>query len=136
MKRAIGIIMAAGMAAMAVTGCGSGSQTQATTAQTTAAGGETTSGETSAPAENKEAQVITFWYNNTGDEAAVYEKAISEYNASQSNYKVEGLSVTDAQKVIVAMSSNESPDVIKDRGAVSEEWLAGKSAAICRQGIL
>ncbi len=113
MKRAIGIIMAAGMAAMAVTGCGSGSQTQSTTAQTTAAGGETTSGETSAPAENKEAQVITFWYNNTGDEAAVYEKAISEYNASQSNYKVEGLSVTDAQKVIVAMSSNESPDVIK-----------------------
>lgn len=113
MKRAIRIIMAAGMAALAVTGCGSSSQSQATTAQTTAAGGETTSGETSAPAENKEAQVITFWYNNTGDEAAVYEKAISEYNASQSNYKVEGLSVTDAQKVIVAMSSNESPDVIK-----------------------
>ncbi|MDR1550696.1 MAG: ABC transporter substrate-binding protein [Hungatella sp.] len=113
MKRAIGIIMAAGMAAMAVTGCGSSSQAQATAVQTTAAGGETTVGETSAPAENKEAQVITFWYNNTGDEAAVYEKAISEYNASQSNYKVEGLSVTDAQKVIVAMSSNESPDVIK-----------------------
>lgn len=113
MKRAIGIIMAAGMAALAVTGCGSSSKEQATNAQTTAAGGETTSGETSAPAENKEAQVITFWYNNTGDEAAVYEKAISEYNASQSNYKVEGLSVTDAQKVIVAMSSNESPDVIK-----------------------
>ncbi len=113
MKRAIRIIMAAGMAALAVTGCGSSSSTQATTAQTTAASGETTSGETSAPAENKEAQVITFWYNNTGDEAAVYEKAISEYNASQSNYKVEGLSVTDAQKVIVAMSSNESPDVIK-----------------------
>ncbi len=113
MKRAISIIMAAGMAALAVTGCGSSSQAQATTTQTTAAAGETTSGETSAPAENKEAQVITFWYNNTGDEAAVYEKAISEYNASQSNYKVEGLSVTDAQKVIVAMSSNESPDVIK-----------------------
>jgi multiple sugar transport system substrate-binding protein len=113
MKRAIRIIMAAGMAALAVTGCGSGSSTQATTAQTTAAGVETTVGETSAPAGNKEAQVITFWYNNTGDEAAVYEKAISEYNASQSNYKVEGLSVTDAQKVIVAMSSNESPDVIK-----------------------
>lgn len=113
MKRAIRIIMAAGMAALAVTGCGSSSQSQGTTAQTTAASGETTSGETSAPAENKEAQVITFWYNNTGDEAAVYEKAISEYNASQGNYKVEGLSVTDAQKVIVAMSSNESPDVIK-----------------------
>uniref|UniRef100_UPI000B00AB9F hypothetical protein n=1 Tax=Clostridium sp. NkU-1 TaxID=1095009 RepID=UPI000B00AB9F len=66
MKRAIGIIMAAGMAAMALTGCGSSSQAQATAVQTTAAGGETTVGETSAPAENKEAQVITFWYNNTG----------------------------------------------------------------------
>ncbi|GLC80602.1 ABC transporter substrate-binding protein [Lacrimispora brassicae] len=113
MKRAISIIMAAGMAALAVTGCGGGSTAQTTSAQTTAASGETTVGETTAQAENKEAQVITFWYNNTGDEAAVYEKAISEYNASQSKYKVEGLSVTDAQKVIVAMSSNESPDVIK-----------------------
>lgn len=108
MKRAINIIMAAGMAALVVTGCSGGSTAQTTSAQTTAASGKTT-----AQAGNKEAQVITLWYNNTGNEAAVYEKAISAYNASQSKYKVEGLSVTDAQKVIVAMSSNESPDVIK-----------------------
>ena len=112
MKRAISIIMAAGMAALAVTGCGGGSTGQTTAAQTTAAGGTTAAGETTA-AGNAEAQVVTFWYNNTGDEALVYEKAISEYNASQTKYKVEGLSVTDDQKVIVAMSSNESPDVIK-----------------------
>ena len=115
MKRAISIIMAAGMAALAVTGCGGGSssQTQAASSQAAAGGKETAGGETTAPAGSGEAQTITFWYNNTGDEAAIYEKAISEYNASQSKYKVEGLSVTDAQKVIVAMSSNESPDVIK-----------------------
>ena len=58
-------------------------------------------------------EVITFWYTNTGAEAETYERAIAEYNASQSQYKVEGLSVTDLQKIIVAMSSNEAPDVIK-----------------------
>ena len=53
MKRAISIIMAAGMAALAVTGCGGGSTTQTTSAPTTAASGETTSGETTAQAEKQ-----------------------------------------------------------------------------------
>ena len=105
MKKVISIMMAASLAALAVTGCGGGSGTTAATTAATAAGGET-----AAPAE---AAVITFWYNNNGDEALVYEEAISQYNASQSKYKVEGLSVTDNQKLIVAMSSNEAPDVIK-----------------------
>jgi len=105
MKKVISIMMAASLAALAVTGCGGGSGSTAATTAAPAAGGET-----AAPAE---AAVITFWYNNTGDEALVYEEAISQYNASQSKYKVEGLSVTDNQKLIVAMSSNEAPDVIK-----------------------
>jgi multiple sugar transport system substrate-binding protein len=58
-------------------------------------------------------QVITFWYNNTGDEAKVYEQAIAEYNASQSKYRVEGLSVNDTQKLIVALASREAPDLVK-----------------------
>lgn len=58
-------------------------------------------------------ETVTFWYNNSGDEALVYEEAITKYNASQERYTVEGLSVSDAQKLIVAMSSNEAPDVIK-----------------------
>ena len=58
-------------------------------------------------------QVITFWYNNTGDEATVYEKAITAYNASQNKYRVEGLSVNDAQKLIVALASREAPDLVK-----------------------
>ena len=86
MKKALSIAMAAVLASAALAGCGE------------------------KPAET---QVVTFWYNNTGDEALVYEEAIRTYNESQSKYRVEGLSVTDAQKLIVAMSSNEAPDVIK-----------------------
>lgn len=83
-KRLVSSILALGMVAIAMTGCS-----------------------------NKKSEVVTFWYNNTGDEAKIYEEAIAKYNASQSKYKVEGLSVTDGQKMIVAMSSNEAPDVIK-----------------------
>lgn len=58
-------------------------------------------------------QTVTFWYNNTGDEAKVYEQAVAAYNASQSKYRVEGLSVNDAQKLIVALASREAPDLVK-----------------------
>lgn len=116
MKKALCMMIAAGLAAAAVTGCGgSGSASNAAPSQAPAAAGgsQTEDAGTAAPASNEAAEVITFWYNNTGEEALVYEEAISAYNASQSKYKVEGLSVTDAQKLIVAMSSNEAPDVIK-----------------------
>jgi multiple sugar transport system substrate-binding protein len=56
---------------------------------------------------------VSFWYNNTGDEALAYEQAVAAYNQSQSKYKVEGLSVSDQQKLIVALASNESPDAVK-----------------------
>lgn len=55
--------------------------------------------------------VITFWYAYKGDEAAAFEKAIAAYNAGQSKYTVQGLSVTDQQKLIVALASNEAPDI-------------------------
>jgi multiple sugar transport system substrate-binding protein len=58
-------------------------------------------------------QTITVWYNNTGDEAKVYEQAVAVYNASQNTYRVEGLSVNDTQKLIVALASNEAPDLVK-----------------------
>ena len=64
-------------------------------------------------AETQGPQLVNFWYNNTGEEAKVYEQAIAAYNASQTKYRVEGLSVNDQQKLIVAMSGNESPDVVQ-----------------------
>jgi multiple sugar transport system substrate-binding protein len=62
---------------------------------------------------NADKQKVVFWYNHTGDEAACFETAIKAYNESQDKYEVEGLSVTDKQKVIVAISGNEAPDVIE-----------------------
>lgn len=116
MKRVLSIVMTAALAATALAGCGGSSSNTATTATTQAAAagsGSTKAADPAVPAENSEAQAVTFWYNNTGDEALVYEEAIRTYNESQSRYRVKGLSVTDAQKLIVAMSSNEAPDVIK-----------------------
>lgn len=60
-----------------------------------------------------EPEKITWWYYHKGDEGAVLEKAIEKYNASQSRYVVEGFSVPDKQKYLVAMAGNESPDVIE-----------------------
>lgn len=97
MKKLVCALLSATMLLAALAGCTSSSSAS------TGSGGATTG----------ERQTITFWYNNSGDEATVYEAAIAAYNESQDKYFVEGLSVTDAQKLIVAMSSNEAPDVIK-----------------------
>ena len=56
---------------------------------------------------------VVFWYSHTGDEATAFEKAITAYNESQDKYYVEGLSVSDKQKIIVAISGNEAPDVVE-----------------------
>ncbi len=75
-----------------------------------------TAGSTAASDASKAAaapQKVTFWYYHKGDEGAVLEKTIKAFNASQSKYVVEGFSVPDKQKYLVAMSSNESPDLIE-----------------------
>lgn len=116
-KKLVGTLFVLGMAALSATGCSSSESTATSATSAASAAGENSAAEeantTEAPASGEDVQVVTFWYNNTGDEAKVYEEAIAAYNASQSKYKVEGLSVTDAQKLIVSMSSNEAPDVIK-----------------------
>lgn len=106
--KALGLLTAAAL----LSGCGKGS------APAPEKAGDPSSAKTEAKSDGKteaaaEPEVITFWYNNKGDEALPYEEAIKQYNASQSKYKVEGLSVTDQQKLIVALASNESPDIIK-----------------------
>lgn len=112
MKKFVSSLLAAGMVASLLVACGD--STSSTTESTDTSSGSAATAESSdAAADNSDAETVTFWYNNTGDEALVYEEAIAKYNASQSKYKVEGLSVTDAQKLVVAMSSNEAPDVIK-----------------------
>jgi multiple sugar transport system substrate-binding protein len=56
---------------------------------------------------------VNFWYFHKGNEATMMENVIAKYNASQDKYKVVGFSVPDNQKYLVAMASDESPDIIE-----------------------
>ena len=108
MKRFLCFLSAVLLAISVLSGCGNTAGNG--TDQTTGAGASDTAAATTAAA--APAQKVVFWYNHKGDEAKVYEEAIKQYNDSQSKYVVEGLSLTDDQKLIVAMASNESPDAI------------------------
>ena len=106
MKKQLAAIMAATMMMGTLAACGGGASTatSATDSTTTSAATSESSGEKTK---------ITFWYSHSGDEAAAFEQAIASYNASQDKVEVEGLSVTDKQKIIVALSGSEAPDVIE-----------------------
>lgn len=62
---------------------------------------------------SEEPQTIAYWYYHKGDEGTMMEHVIERFNASQDKYVVEGFSVPDKQKYLVAMSSDESPDVVE-----------------------
>ena len=98
MKKYLAMIFAVLMFAVMSMGCGNSSP-DATKAEKT----------TEAP---KKREVVNYWHIHTGDEAAAEDKLIAAYNASQDKYEVIGLSMNDQQKLIVAMSSAEGPDVI------------------------
>lgn len=106
MKKQLAAIIAATMMMGTLAACGGGASTatSATDSTTTSAATSESSGEKTK---------ITFWYSHSGDEAAAFEQAIASYNASQDKVEVEGLSVTDKQKIIVALSGSEAPDVIE-----------------------
>ena len=106
MKKQLAAIMAATMMMGTLAACGGGASTATSAADSTAT--------SAASAESSgEKTKITFWYSHSGDEAAAFEQAIASYNASQDKVEVEGLSVTDKQKIIVALSGSEAPDVIE-----------------------
>ncbi len=106
MKKQLAAIMAATMMMGTLAACGGGASTATSAADSTAT--------SAASAESSgEKTKITFWYSHSGDEAAAFEAAIASYNASQDKVEVEGLSVTDKQKIIVALSGSEAPDVIE-----------------------
>lgn len=105
-KRLLALVLAAAMAVTALVGCG------ANPAEST--GGEQSASETSKSENTPTEKVkLNFWYTHSGAEADAMEKAIASYNASQDKVEVSGLSVTDKQKIIVALSGSEAPDVIE-----------------------
>lgn len=101
MKKFVSTLLVGCMAASMLAACGGSASSSSAAAS---------SGEAAA---STEPEVITFWYTHKGDEAEVFEEAIAAYNASQSKYKVEGLSVPDKQKIVTALAANEAPDVIE-----------------------
>ena len=106
MKKQLAAIMAATMMMGTLAACGGGASTA------TSAADSTTTSAASAESSGEKTK-ITFWYSHSGDEAAAFEQAIASDNASQDKVEVEGLSVTDKQKIIVALSGSEAPDVIE-----------------------
>lgn len=76
----------------------------------------------------KEKTVVDFWYLWGGAEAESLEKMITEYNASQDSYEVKGLSVPDVQKIIVAISSGDGPDLTDN--------FSNNTASYAEKGIL
>lgn len=96
---ALTAVMAAGLLA----GCGANSKPAGSTS------GAASTGSTAAA----EPQKVSYWYFHKGNEGEMMEHVIERFNASQSEYVVEGFSVPDKQKYLVAMSSDESPDVIE-----------------------
>ncbi len=107
--RIISGILAVLMGAVAVAGCKKEEppvQSQAGAQDTKAqAGADQAGGAAPVP--------VSYWYYHKGDEAVMMEHVIQRFNESQSQYVVEGFSVPDKQKYLVAMSGDESPDVIE-----------------------
>ncbi len=54
---------------------------------------------------------VVFWYLWGGKEGEYIEEMIKKFNTSQNDYIVKGLSVPDVQKILVAISGGEGPDL-------------------------
>ncbi len=114
-RQMVSVGLAAAMTLGLLTGCG-GSNEDATTsqAQTSESSQETNEKKDDGKAEGSTEPIkVSYWYYHKGNEGEIMEHAIERFNASQSEYVVEGFSVPDKQKYLVAMSSDEAPDVIE-----------------------
>ena len=111
-KRLASCLLAAVMVMTSLVGCGNDGNDNKNSDSSAGNSGNSSTQEESSASSGGEREKVVFWYSHTGDEAVAFEKAIASYNASQDKYEVEGLSVSDKQKIIVAISGNESPDVV------------------------
>lgn len=109
MKKFLSLLLIGCLLTVLLAACGNSDASSGAPAASTPAAGTPADG----GAANGEREVVTFWYTHQGDEATVMEQTIAAYNESQDKYVVEGLSVPDKQKIVVAVSGNEAPDVIE-----------------------
>lgn len=110
MKKKLLLAVITAMLTFAMVACGGKDDKQPSTSP----GNQDTKNETSDEAkDNAEKEKIIFWYAHKSEEAKAFEEAIADFNAQSDKYVVEGLSVTDKQKLIVALSGSDAPDVIE-----------------------
>lgn len=95
-----------------LTGCGS----QNTTSSNESSSQVQTQSAASASTQEikKEKSKIDVWYLWNGKEGELVQSLIDEFNKSQDQIEAKGLSVPDMQKVMVAISSGNGPDVTDD----------------------
>lgn len=115
-KRILSILLVLTMVLGLFVGCGnkdvnSDDQTDQEVADKDNTEAEVTDSEDS---DDKEKEEVVLWYLWTGVEGENLEKIVDEFNNNQDKYEVKGLSVPDVQKVTVAISSGEGPDITDD----------------------
>lgn len=115
-KKVLSILLVLTMVLGLFVGCGNkdtntdGKNDQQTVNEDNAADKSTESKDT----DKKEKEEVVLWYLWTGVEGENLEKIVDEFNQNQDKYEVKGLSVPDLQKVTVAISSGNGPDVTDD----------------------
>lgn len=66
--------------------------------------------------------VVNFWYGWTGPEGAAMEEMIKEFNKSQDKIEVKGLSQSDYQKQLTAITGGNPPDIASQFGNNVVPW--------------
>ncbi len=126
-KLGTGFLTATIAISLSLTGCSTNNGGSSEPSKT--AGGASSQPASESPkSENKERSEVSFWYLWTGAEGEAMEKLIAEFNGSQDQYTVKGLSVPDMQKIIVALSSGSGPDVTDN--------FSSNTASYAEKGIL
>ncbi|QGQ93913.1 ABC transporter substrate-binding protein [Paenibacillus psychroresistens] len=103
-------------------GCSSKKSTEEAVSPAASTGGAAT------VAPKKDRTEVNFWYLWNGKEAESLETLITEFNASQDLYTVKGLSVPDVQKIVVALSTGNGPDITDN--------FSSNTASYAEKGIL
>lgn len=88
-------------------------------------GSQNADGKTGGEAEgesSKEAVELSFWYGWTGPEAEALEKLIAKWNSANPEIKVKGLSQSDYQKQLTAITGGNPPDIASQFGSDVVPW--------------
>ncbi|GIP33639.1 ABC transporter substrate-binding protein [Paenibacillus sp. J2TS4] len=78
--------------------------------------------DTRASETNEEVVEIDFWYGWTGPGGEAMEELIAEFNESQDKIKVKGLSQSDYQKQLTAITGGNPPDVASNYSKDVASW--------------